>query len=808
MIPASPLLNTPGNLLFPSAALVKGAAFSFDFANSRTNDDVGMSYACSYDRTVDAAVASGAACTSLPGTASFNTATGLLSWTSNTSSYGPYEIKVVGTNSVGSDTKVFVIDIRPPYTTTNLLGSYDSQFAASSGGQGVNTPSLTTTIEDLTGTLGSHQGALTGFGGSAASGWVGTLPNSTSNQNASPYALVFDGTDDYVDLGTSLNTSSTMAVEAWVYPGENQRCKVIMSNSDAALKGFTLRHGCGDSAQIEMIVGGSAYDQAAYTSLVLADGANHHYPLNETSGGTVLDYGASNSNGTYGGTKYYRKIVGPLGDATNFINSSATVSPAFAFANNYTFETMFYTPMPATCATSTFCNLYTSLSSPNIALGFGAGIPSMRANSSITVRNTDSLYNVSTLADGWHHYAALGNGTNTQIYIDGTNVGAIPYVLTDSVSMIANAGTSGSSNYAGAMSNATFYTTNIASAKIVNHANAAIGNRCQVAVPDNVWSHVVGSYNSGTGVVEMYYNGVKQCSRTTVTAPALSGSSQSILIGRDRTGSARSWLGRLGEVRLYSSISDANVLANFNATSARYNLIPTQPPKTSLVNWFRADQGLFQDSALTTAALLNNAPVGGWTDIMGNSASSNLINPTASRRPTLDLTSGPNGTPQLIFDGVDDSLVNTLDYGASSGGAGGAGHFFVLGQYKGTVHGQIMTHTSMNWHLGWNLDLTGCWYPNTTVTTTACTSTSLSNFLYSGSKDGTFTSAHQNGVAILARTENTANVFPSSIRIGSGSAGNQQSNAGVSEVLYYSRTLPDNIRKAVEAYINGRYAIW
>jgi hypothetical protein len=261
-------------------------------------------------------------------------------------------------------------------------------------------------------------------------------------------------------------------------------------------------------------------------------------------------------------------------------------------------------------------------------------------------------------------------------------------------------------------------------------------------------------------------------------------------------------------VRLYSSISDANVLANFNATSARYNLIPTQPPKTSLVNWFRADQGLFQDSALTTAALLNNAPVGGWTDIMGNSASSNLINPTASRRPTLDLTSGPNGTPQLIFDGVDDSLVNTLDYGASSGGAGGAGHFFVLGQYKGTVHGQIMTHTSMNWHLGWNLDLTGCWYPNTTVTTTACTSTSLSNFLYSGSKDGTFTSAHQNGVAILARTENTANVFPSSIRIGSGSAGNQQSNAGVSEVLYYSRTLPDNIRKAVEAYINGRYAIW
>jgi len=71
------------------------------------------------------------------------------------------------------------------------------------------------------------------------------------------------------------------------------------------------------------------------------------------------------------------------------------------------------------------------------------------------------------------------------------------------------------------------------------------------------------------------------------------------------------------------------------------------------VAWYKADAEVFQDSALTTPAVLDTDPVGGWKDQTGLNHAQ--IQATTTRRPTLRLNQ-KNGLPIVRFDGVDDYL--------------------------------------------------------------------------------------------------------------------------------------------------------
>jgi hypothetical protein len=77
-----------------------------------------LTYSCQYDMTVSGSIVSGSPCTSLPGSPSFNTATGVFDWNPDYNSAGTYEIEITADEGDLSDTELFVITVnnvnRPP----------------------------------------------------------------------------------------------------------------------------------------------------------------------------------------------------------------------------------------------------------------------------------------------------------------------------------------------------------------------------------------------------------------------------------------------------------------------------------------------------------------------------------------------------------------------------------------------------------------------------------------------------------------------------------------------------------------------
>lgn len=86
------------------------------------------------------------------------------------------------------------------------------------------------------------------------------------------------------------------------------------------------------------------------------------------------------------------------------------------------------------------------------------------------------------------------------------------------------------------------------------------------------------------------------------------------------------------------------------------------PASLNPLEWLKADVGTFQDSALTTPATADAAPVGGWVARNGI----NALQATAAKRPTLR-TNVQNGLPVIRWDGVDDFLGFTGLVQASGG---------------------------------------------------------------------------------------------------------------------------------------------
>ena len=107
-----------------------------DSSTSSDNDidNEAISYTCQFDTSVSGDIVSGSTCSSLPGTNSFDSATGILNWTPNFSSSGQYEIQITGTSGPDllTDDTLFVITVnntdRPP-----VLANISDQASASEG---------------------------------------------------------------------------------------------------------------------------------------------------------------------------------------------------------------------------------------------------------------------------------------------------------------------------------------------------------------------------------------------------------------------------------------------------------------------------------------------------------------------------------------------------------------------------------------------------------------------------------------------------------------------------------------------------
>lgn len=110
--------------------------------------------------------------------------------------------------------------------------------------------------------------------------------------------------------------------------------------------------------------------------------------------------------------------------------------------------------------------------------------------------------------------------------------------------------------------------------------------------------------------------------------------------------------GAIGEVLVYSrALSTAERFLAQSYFSTKWD-IPITPitPLTilsgTLLQWSRADQGVTQVAGVSQ-----------WDDLSGNNR--HWAQATTGSQPTFGATSGPNGTPAITFDGVDDNLRNT-----------------------------------------------------------------------------------------------------------------------------------------------------
>ena len=95
-----------------------------------------------------------------------------------------------------------------------------------------NGTSFTSTLKSLVSS--GDDGSLNNF--DTAASWNG---DSTPTPNI-PNHLVFDGSNDSISLGTSLNAQTDIVFTTWLRPDNTDRDEVIFSYGDSNFHGLTL----------------------------------------------------------------------------------------------------------------------------------------------------------------------------------------------------------------------------------------------------------------------------------------------------------------------------------------------------------------------------------------------------------------------------------------------------------------------------------------------------------------------------------------------------------------------------------------
>ena len=593
----SPVLTTVPDRSFPANFLNQGSNFSVDINNTNTGDDTNMSYTCVYDTVVDGAVASGTACTSLSGTATFNTSTGIFSWTPNTSASGPYEIKITGTDSgnASTGTRIFVIDVKPPYVTANLLGNWDAQFANLSGPYS----SANSTWKDLT--ANTFDGNIND---NTHGTWVGT------GSTASPYALNFDGSAN-VDFGSSVLASQTkMMFTGWISPAAASTGNtVLVGNSAAATgNGFTIRQSLSHAGKLEFTVGKD------YQGVVLADSPIGYWRLGDGAGTVAKDISGQGNDGTYTAGMLLNAGGGITGDADGagtFVRAnsqSVQISNAAIYQMEYTQNIT----MEAWIKTSNTANdqfIFAKEVNGGSAAGYyiivyNGGAPAHKLAMLIEHDNTHyvGVIGSTTITDNaWHHVVGVNTGTGTaagvKLYVDGnleTNT-----VLSDNLSslsvlnsaplVIGARDTTAGVPFDGYIDEVALYNTVLSAGQVTTHYNTGRGNYGGVCYSNSpfanaAWNFIGGIFDGSSA--NLYVNGLLECSNA-VTAGFSSAATN--LVGGATASNTKDWSGKLAELKVYGTSdgsavgTSANIKTNFDATVGRYNVATTNIVTSGLV---------------------------------------------------------------------------------------------------------------------------------------------------------------------------------------------------------------------------------
>ena len=770
--PGQPLLADITERIFPNDFITPGDAVSENLGNIRFGapSDDGMTYSCSFQRLEIDGPGVIQACTLLPGGATFNTTSGAFDWTPDGTGIGSYLMTFTGTNGGGSHSLTLVFAVVVPYTNTNALVDYQAGYADLKK-SGVNGAGFDTSIKDLSGN--GVDGTLTNFLTTAWDG-LGTL--------LSPYSLVFDGIDDFIDLGTSLNANDDVLFEAWLFPTtEENNDEVILSNGDAANRGYTLTN--------RALFSGSG--STNYAAEVLADSPAAYYRFNETSGISVAD---SSGNGIDGVLTNASNIV--LGEPSSIkeladkslktgLNGVVSI-PAVDLAGDWAIETWFEFPFPANCPS--WCAMTFSTSNE-----YAIMVNNARLLGSYSGGFIASGYDMDVLTPGWHHLVASQESGVVTFYVNGVNVGNHSTPMVQNIAKIGNHSTA--SYPFGKIDEVAIYTSSLNVTRVQAHYDSGNSiSRCDFSLLPNYWQHLSGIVNKSADELKIFIDKNEACSTSLPPALPIAGSTESMKIGKDYNGVGQKWTGKLAEVRWHDTVSPAIISTNFDAKSDKFS--PRSPiPTNGLKTWIIAGTDSFQDDAGTVPAIADNDPVALAKDL--SSANIGLAQTNATFRPLLK-TNVLNGKPVFEFDGVNDRLQNTIDYGTPS-------TMFYVGRILAAPRLRLFGGTLNNWLLGFYNGSTDRFYANGWIYNAGPAVVDGEWILYSADiRADFFGRIFRNGAFAGGNTGGTQGLNGLSI----GGSSNQWSDSQVAAVIIYDRVLTSAERQAVEAYLNDLYGVY
>ncbi len=550
------VLTTFANRVFPSTFLDQGSTLNLDWNNIATGTDAGVTYSCVFDQVPDGVVNPGTACTSLPGTATFNTTTGILAWTPDAVTLGSYELKITGTGATTSDIKYLVVSVRQPYTLTNLIGDWDAAFAALL----IPNSGTVTTWNDLT--TFANIGNLT----ATTISWPG------NGLFSNPYALAFAGAE-YIDFGSAALAGITrMMFSTWIKPTAATAVDTVIvgNSSDSTGNGFTLRQSKSQSGKLELTIG------KTYQDVVLADNPVGYWRLGETSGTNAKNIGSNGIDGTYGGGFTLAQSSGLTG-SSDFSTGFDGVSGSVNFTNPASLQLGIGTMEAWVKTTDSAVIKGILVKQSAYSIFIAGGKMAMYDWTGNMLRDSGAFINDNI----WHHVAASfqsGVVNGTILYVDGAQKLATTMAPNNQGNpLLAASGNAGGQYIIGSVQETAVYNTILTPAQILAHYNAGIGltgGSCRTTstFSNSLWNNIAGIFNGGN--LSLFVNGQQEC--TTPSVPAvLNTAATNLIIGATAAGS-NTWSGASADLKVYGTSNGTtvgtatNANTNFTSTADRF----------------------------------------------------------------------------------------------------------------------------------------------------------------------------------------------------------------------------------------------
>lgn len=445
--------------------------------------------------------------------------------------------------------------------------------------EGINSPA-TAIWKDLF-NIGPNNGDLNNFAyNTTASGWMGSGSGTVSSGTTGAFRLGFDGTDDFVNFGTGINSALTnFSFETWLRANSPTTAgKVITGNGDISDTGFVLRQSWLGNGFLEFTMTGNK----SYLGEIISDSPTALYRTEEASGATA-NASVGGINGTYVGGITYAQTTAILDNSktVRFNGTTGYINLGNNFNATANFAVEAWVRPQAVGVRKDFVN------KEGTNNGWWLGMEST-SRVSFAVGNGSTVHKVTgttaLVANTWYHVVGVRDSAAglLRIYLNGVEETTIAFTGSPSNNSnnlyIANSAFAGSRFLNGRIDEVAIYQNNaLAPARVAAHYAARLVPACHTtaAINNSSWYHIAGTFNNTSKAMVFYVNATSNCS-ITATGATFSGSIYPLAMGAhlDDSGSAIGssyWNGAIGDLRVYNAVlSGANITAHRSATTARF----------------------------------------------------------------------------------------------------------------------------------------------------------------------------------------------------------------------------------------------